>query len=51
MNNFAAAGQEVPHAHLHLIPRFESDGLKPWPSKQYEVGEIDQLAEKLKTFL
>ena len=51
MNNFAAAGQEVPHAHLHVIPRFQDDGLKPWPSKQYEEGEIDQIAEKLKTFL
>lgn len=27
MNNLPAAGQIVMHAHLHLIPRKESDGL------------------------
>lgn len=26
MNNGAAAGQVVFHAHLHVIPRFENDG-------------------------
>jgi histidine triad (HIT) family protein len=25
----AAAGQEVFHSHLHVIPRFEGDGLEP----------------------
>jgi len=28
MNNFPAAGQIVMHAHLHLIPRKKSDGVK-----------------------
>jgi histidine triad (HIT) family protein len=28
-NNGAAAGQEVPHVHGHIIPRFESDGGGP----------------------
>ncbi|WP_027370629.1 HIT family protein [Desulfovermiculus halophilus] len=27
MNNFASAGQVVPHAHWHLIPRHEGDNL------------------------
>ncbi len=30
MNNGEAAGQEVPHAHLHIIPRYKGDGLKNW---------------------
>ncbi len=30
MNNGEAAGQEVPHAHLHVIPRYKDDGLKTW---------------------
>ncbi len=30
MNNREAAGQEVPHAHLHVIPRYRGDGLKSW---------------------
>ncbi|MCA9365519.1 HIT family protein [Candidatus Kaiserbacteria bacterium] len=25
MNNGEAAGQEVPHAHIHIVPRFEGD--------------------------
>ncbi len=28
-NNGAAAGQEVPHVHGHVIPRFEGDGGRP----------------------
>lgn len=28
-NNGAAAGQEVPHTHAHIIPRFEGDGGRP----------------------
>jgi len=27
MNNFPAAGQQVMHAHLHILPRKEKDGL------------------------
>ena len=51
MNNFPAAGQVVFHAHLHVIPRFENDGLQHWPSKKYEEGEMDQVREKIATFL
>ena len=36
MNNFAAAGQVVFHAHLHVIPRYECDGLQHWPGKTYD---------------
>ena len=28
MNNLEPAGQIVKHAHLHIIPRNENDGLK-----------------------
>lgn len=28
-NNGSAAGQEVPHVHGHIIPRFEDDGGAP----------------------
>lgn len=48
MNNFKASGQEVDHAHLHIIPRFENDGLKHWPGKNYEEGEMEQVKEKIK---
>jgi len=52
MNNEPAAGQEVFHAHLHVIPRFENDGaFGPFRHLSYEDGELDTLAEKLKAAL
>jgi histidine triad (HIT) family protein len=39
MNNFASAGQLVPHAHFHLIPRHEGDGLSLWTQHAYENAE------------
>ncbi len=27
-----AAQQSVPHFHIHLLPRFEGDGIDAWPS-------------------
>ncbi|GGJ08527.1 HIT family protein [Halobellus salinus] len=29
VNDGEAAGQEVPHAHVHIVPRFEGDGGGP----------------------
>lgn len=40
MNNDRAAGQLVDHAHLHLIPRFDNDGLQPWRQQGNQI-EID----------
>ena len=48
MNNKAAAGQAVMHAHLHVIPRFEKDGLKHWPGKNYAPDELKLDAEAIK---
>ena len=50
-NNGKAAGQIVMHFHLHVIPRFENDGLVPWPQKKYEEGEMDKVAETIKSIL
>jgi histidine triad (HIT) family protein len=50
MNNFEAAGQLVPHAHFHLIPRFTGDGLTLWPPGKYESkDEMATLAEAIRT--
>ncbi|MEN9920793.1 MAG: hypothetical protein RL538_686 [Candidatus Parcubacteria bacterium] len=48
MNNGEAAGQKVFHTHLHLIPRFDNDGVyeEPMPG-EYEDGEASQLAEAI----
>ncbi len=39
MNNHRAAGQLVEHAHFHLIPRHENDGLQLWPQSAYPSME------------
>lgn len=50
MNNEKAAGQDVFHAHLHVVPRFKDDGaLKHAHHTAYGDGEMALVAEKLKT--
>lgn len=51
MNNFSSAGQVVMHAHWHLIPRFEGDGLfqveqQPYASREalYDMAAAMQQA-------
>ncbi len=39
MNNFPSAGQVVMHAHWHLIPRFDGDGLFQVAQQQYASRE------------
>jgi histidine triad (HIT) family protein len=43
-SNGAAAGQEVLHFHVHVVPRYRGDGLvAPWPSSG--AAPAAQLAE------
>lgn len=52
MNNGKEAGQEVPHAHLHIIPRFvRSELFPPPPHETYEDGESASLALSIKSAL
>jgi len=52
MNNEPAAGQEVYHAHLHVIPRFKDDGVFHGSRKlTYEEGEAEQFAGKIRDHL
>ena len=39
MNNLPAAGQEVPHAHMHVIPRKEGDGIRFLTKESTGSGE------------
>ena len=50
-SNYKVSGQLVPHYHIHIIPRLETDGLKHWPQGKYEEGEAEQVAEKIKKAL
>ncbi len=51
MNNFEAAGQEVFHAHLHVIPRYHTDGLRLFPQASYKPGDRETTGEQLRRVL
>jgi len=52
VNNKKEAGQVVSHVHVHLVPRFAGDGISfNWKPKKYMNDEIDEFADKIKSFL
>ena len=51
MNNFEAAGQVVFHAHIHVIPRYFSDGLHLFPQGSYQPGDMEKTGEQLRRVL
>ena len=51
MNNGKHAGQVIFHAHIHIIPRYENDGYQLWLGKEYQNGEMQKIAVKIKNAL
>lgn len=49
MNNGAIAGQQVFHAHIHVIPRYENDGLASWHGNDADPEELDEVLAILKS--
>lgn len=49
MNNGEIAGQIVMHPHVHIIPRFQSDGLRNW-DRVIEINdkELEEIGEKIR---
>ena len=52
INNGEAAGQEVPHVHAHIIPRFEGDDSGPIhaiaiDSPELSETELDEIADAI----
>ena len=48
MNNGRAAGQQVEHAHIHVIPRLEKDGFTYWKNKKkYSDEEMSEIKNKI----
>ena len=50
---FITMGFEVPHAHIHLIPRYDDDGHPELPDranvKQMTEQELKEIVEKIKS--
>lgn len=44
----SVVGLDVPHFHIHLIPRYYDDGLAGfWPTKKYGEGEMEKIAQRI----
>ena len=52
MNNHRCSGQAVFHAHWHVIPRREGDGVSfHWAPGKYGDGEMERTAESIRKAL
>ena len=40
-------GKDVPHLHVHLIPRHFNDGFPQFETKKYKDGEQELVAQKI----
>lgn len=50
-NHGVSAGQEVPHIHIHIIPRHDNEE-KVFPTRgKYSPGEAEEILHKIKSCL
>lgn len=52
-NNKKVAGQFINHAHFHIIPRYEGDGIivEKFKTYEYKNNQIKTTAEKIRNLL
>jgi len=47
--NGQGAGQMIPHVVVHVIPRYEDDGLNfKWEGKKINEGDLDKISKEIK---
>lgn len=50
-SNGAPAGQVIFHFHLHVIPRYENDGLRLWHRHDYRETDFAAVRERIRAAL
>ena len=46
--SLSVVGVDVPHFHIHFVPRNFNDGLTGfWPTKKYQEGEAEKIVKQL----
>ncbi len=43
----SVTGTDIPHFHVHLMPRYLSDGFSKFPTKKYKDEESKEVVEKI----
>ncbi len=43
----SVVGTDVPHFHVHLIPRYLNDNLSKFPTKKYSKEEVPSIIKKI----
>lgn len=41
------AGQVIMHTHVHIMPRFEGDGLKHWAKREVPKEQMEEAARQI----
>ncbi len=48
----SVVGLDVPHFHIHLVPRYFNDGLASfWPTQKYPAGKMQEVAKKIRSLI
>ena len=47
----SVVGKDVPHFHIHLIPRYFNDALPNFPTISYNDNEMTTVSENIKKAL
>ncbi len=48
--NLLVFGEEIKHAHIHIIPRFDNDDFQEPKQGEYKDGEMKEIVKKIKQF-